>query len=169
MAEREIGFVELTSTTRIIFSVGSWKGQSRGSIRKFVATEKYAGRPNPAYLSMVRWWFNCSQCCGRFSPPSRRTIRTSMFPSARSATGRFASPSFRPTRSGRRPGWVMGLTSRGTRTSAGRRRHPRRGPSCPGRRARRCPWRRRTGRSARCRAGAGPTSRGLRSRPSASY
>jgi len=43
MPDREIGFVELTATTRIIFAVGSWKGQTRGSIRKFVATEKYAG------------------------------------------------------------------------------------------------------------------------------
>ena len=51
MADREIGFVELTSTTRIIFSVGSWKGQSRGSIRKFVATEKYAG-PTKSGISL---------------------------------------------------------------------------------------------------------------------
>ena len=51
MADREIGFVELTATTRIIFSVGSWKGQSRGSIRKFVATEKYAG-PTKSGMSL---------------------------------------------------------------------------------------------------------------------
>jgi hypothetical protein len=51
MADREIGYVELTATTRIIFAVGSWKGQSRGSIRKFVATEKYAG-PTKSGMSL---------------------------------------------------------------------------------------------------------------------
>ena len=51
MADREIGFVELTATTRIIFAVGSWKGQSRGSIRKFVASEKYAG-PTKSGMSL---------------------------------------------------------------------------------------------------------------------
>lgn len=51
MPDREIGTVELTATTRIIFAVGSWKGQSRGSIRKFVATEKYAG-PTKAGMSL---------------------------------------------------------------------------------------------------------------------
>lgn len=51
MADREIGYVELTATTRIIFAVGSWKGQSRGSIRKFVATDKYAG-PTKSGMSL---------------------------------------------------------------------------------------------------------------------
>jgi hypothetical protein len=43
MADREIGFIELSGTTRIVFSVGTWKGQPRGSFRKFVASEKYTG------------------------------------------------------------------------------------------------------------------------------
>jgi len=43
MDDREIGSVELTATTRIVFTVGSWKGQSRGGIRKFVATNRYTG------------------------------------------------------------------------------------------------------------------------------
>ena len=51
MPDREIGYVELTATTRIIFAVGSWKGQSRGSIRKFVTTEKYAG-PTKSGMSL---------------------------------------------------------------------------------------------------------------------
>lgn len=51
MADREIGFVELTATTRIIFAVGSWKGQSRGSIRKFIASDKYAG-PTKSGMSL---------------------------------------------------------------------------------------------------------------------
>ena len=51
MADREIGFVQLTETTRIIFSVGSWKGKSRGSIRKFIATDKYSG-PTKSGLSL---------------------------------------------------------------------------------------------------------------------
>jgi len=52
MADREIGYIELTATTRIIFAVGTWKGQPRGSIRKFVATEKYAG-PTKSGMSLV--------------------------------------------------------------------------------------------------------------------
>jgi len=51
MPEKESGFVELTATTRIVFSVGSWKGQSRGSIRKFVASEKYTG-PTKSGMSL---------------------------------------------------------------------------------------------------------------------
>jgi hypothetical protein len=51
MADREIGYIELTATTRIIFAVGSWKGQSRASIRKFVTTEKYAG-PTKSGMSL---------------------------------------------------------------------------------------------------------------------
>src|SRR2546426_1065520 len=51
MADREIGFVELTATTRIIFSVGSWKGKSRGSIRQFIASDKYSG-PTRSGLSL---------------------------------------------------------------------------------------------------------------------
>ncbi len=51
MADRELGFVELTATTRIIFSVGSWKGQSRGSIRKFIASDKYTG-PTKSGMSL---------------------------------------------------------------------------------------------------------------------
>jgi hypothetical protein len=43
MGDTEIGFVELSPTTRITFSVGSWKGRSRGSIRKFITSERYAG------------------------------------------------------------------------------------------------------------------------------
>jgi hypothetical protein len=43
MADREIGFIELSGTTRIVFSVGTWKGQPRGSFRKFVASERYTG------------------------------------------------------------------------------------------------------------------------------
>lgn len=43
MPDREIGFIELSGTTRIVFSVGTWKGQPRGSFRKFVASEKYTG------------------------------------------------------------------------------------------------------------------------------
>ena len=51
MGDTEIGFVELSPTTRITFSVGTWKGQSRGSIRKFIASERYAG-PTKAGLSL---------------------------------------------------------------------------------------------------------------------
>lgn len=51
MADREVGYVELTATTRIIFAVGSWKGQSRASIRKFVSTEKYSG-PTKSGMSL---------------------------------------------------------------------------------------------------------------------
>jgi len=51
MPDKEIGFVELTATTRIVFSVGSWKGQSRASIRKFIATEKYTG-PTKSGMSL---------------------------------------------------------------------------------------------------------------------
>jgi len=51
MADQEIGFVEITATTRIVFAVGSWKGQSRGSIRKFVASEKYTG-PTKSGMSL---------------------------------------------------------------------------------------------------------------------
>jgi hypothetical protein len=51
MADRDIGFIELTATTRIVFAVNLWKGQSRGSIRKFVATEKYAG-PTKSGMSL---------------------------------------------------------------------------------------------------------------------
>jgi hypothetical protein len=51
MGDTEIGFVELSPTTRITFSVGTWKGQLRGSIRKFIATEKYAG-PTKSGLSL---------------------------------------------------------------------------------------------------------------------
>lgn len=43
MAEREIGFIEISGTTRIVLSVSTWKGQPRGSFRKFVASEKYTG------------------------------------------------------------------------------------------------------------------------------
>ena len=43
MPDRELGSIELTGTTRIIFSVGTWKGQPRGSFRKFVVSEKYTG------------------------------------------------------------------------------------------------------------------------------
>src|SRR5947207_1675878 len=51
MADREIGHVQLTATTRIIFAIGSWKGQSRGSIRKFVTSDKYAG-PTKSGMSL---------------------------------------------------------------------------------------------------------------------
>jgi len=51
MGDKEIGFVELTATTRIVFSVGSWKGQARASIRKFVATERYTG-PTKSGMSL---------------------------------------------------------------------------------------------------------------------
>ncbi len=51
MADQEIGYVELTATTRIIFSVGSWKGQARGGIRKFVTTDKYSG-PTKSGMSL---------------------------------------------------------------------------------------------------------------------
>jgi hypothetical protein len=51
MADKEIGFVELTATTRIVFGVGSWKGQSRASIRKFVATNNYTG-PTKSGMSL---------------------------------------------------------------------------------------------------------------------
>ncbi len=51
MPDREIGFIELAGTTRIVFSVNVWKGQSRTSIRKFVATEKYAG-PTKSGMSL---------------------------------------------------------------------------------------------------------------------
>lgn len=52
MADKEIGFVELTATTQIVFSVGPWKGQSRASIRKFVATKNYTG-PTKSGMSLV--------------------------------------------------------------------------------------------------------------------
>jgi len=51
MADREIGYIELTATTRIIFAVGSWKGQSRASIRKFVTSGKYTG-PTKSGMSL---------------------------------------------------------------------------------------------------------------------
>jgi len=51
MADREIGYIELTATTRIIFAVGSWKGQSRAGIRKFVTSAKYAG-PTKSGMSL---------------------------------------------------------------------------------------------------------------------
>jgi hypothetical protein len=51
MADREIGYIELTATTRITFAVGSWKGQARGTIRKFVSTEKYSG-PTKSGMSL---------------------------------------------------------------------------------------------------------------------
>ena len=43
MADREIGFIELSGTTRIVFSVGTWKGEPRGSFRKFVTSERFTG------------------------------------------------------------------------------------------------------------------------------
>ena len=55
MPDKEIGHIELTATTRIIFAVGSWKGQSRASIRKFVTTEKYAG-PTKSGMSLDGGW-----------------------------------------------------------------------------------------------------------------
>jgi hypothetical protein len=51
MPDHEIGFIELTATTRIIFAIGPWKGQARGSIRKYVTTEKYAG-PTKSGMSL---------------------------------------------------------------------------------------------------------------------
>lgn len=51
MPDKEIGFVELTATTRIVFSVSSWRGQSRASIRKFVETYRYAG-PTKSGMSL---------------------------------------------------------------------------------------------------------------------
>jgi hypothetical protein len=50
MADREIGYIELTATTRIEFHISSWKGQTRGEIRKFVATQKYSGRTKSGML-----------------------------------------------------------------------------------------------------------------------
>ncbi len=51
MPDRETGFIELTGTTRIVFAAGVWKGQSRGSIRKFVTTQRYTG-PTKSGLSL---------------------------------------------------------------------------------------------------------------------
>lgn len=51
MADQEIGFVELTATSRIIFSIGTWKGQLRGGIRKFLTTDRYAG-PTKSGMSL---------------------------------------------------------------------------------------------------------------------
>jgi hypothetical protein len=51
VADKEIGYIELTATTRIVFSVGSWKGQSRASIRKFVVTDRYTG-PTKSGMSL---------------------------------------------------------------------------------------------------------------------
>ncbi len=51
LGNTEIGFIELSPTTRITFSVGTWKGQSRGSIRKFITTERYTG-PTKSGMSL---------------------------------------------------------------------------------------------------------------------
>jgi hypothetical protein len=51
MPDRELGFIELTGTTRIVFTVNVWKGQSRGNIRKWVTTDKYTG-PTKSGMSL---------------------------------------------------------------------------------------------------------------------
>jgi len=43
MADERVGAVSLGATVELVFTVGTWKGQPRASIRKFVATAKYTG------------------------------------------------------------------------------------------------------------------------------
>ena len=72
-----------------------------------------SGRPNLACRSMVQRWFSYSRRCVRSNPPSRRVIKSSMFPSARPATGKFESESFRPTRIASFLAWTSASSSRG--------------------------------------------------------
>src|SRR6202030_953684 len=41
----------LSPTTRIVFAVGTWKGQARANIRKFISSDKYSG-PTKSGLSL---------------------------------------------------------------------------------------------------------------------
>src|ERR1019366_881376 len=42
-ADSVIGTIQLTRTTRLVFSVRPWKGQMLAHVRKFVSSEKYDG------------------------------------------------------------------------------------------------------------------------------
>ena len=50
-ADNVIGTIQLTRTTRLVFSVRPWKGQMLADVRKFVSSEKYEG-PTKSGLAM---------------------------------------------------------------------------------------------------------------------
>jgi hypothetical protein len=47
MPDKEIGVIELSASTKIIFGIGTWQGRRRGSFRKFLVSNRYTG-PTPS-------------------------------------------------------------------------------------------------------------------------
>ena len=43
LADNVVGSIQLQPSTRLVFSVGWWKGQPYAHMRKFVATARYEG------------------------------------------------------------------------------------------------------------------------------